>query len=182
MKYTTRLSVVRAIVHSFFVVAAVAMLGACGMPFDWSLDIPDDWSIGGNSDGLGGDDDPGYTGGTDVSDPPVDPEPPQPGPAPEGPLAIEVTADQFSLHWEASLDPVNEYRLYRRVHGESEWVLLVIGLNSPQATITQAELAFGQYDFAVSYVSVSGAESDLHSSLDDTADPHTGWYLDWTGT
>ena len=159
MKYTIRLRPVRAIVYSFFLVAALAMLGSCGMPFDWSLDLPDDWSIDGGAD-----------------DPPTDPVPPE-----SQPQVIVITADHFTLYWDDSADPVTEYRVYQRAHGGSEWTLLTGGLASPEVTVTQVDLLYGMYEFAVSSVSVDGVESELHTSLDETADPGTGWYLDWTG-
>ncbi|MCK4517057.1 MAG: fibronectin type III domain-containing protein [Spirochaetaceae bacterium] len=159
MKYTIRLRPVRAIVYSFFLVATLAMLGSCGMPFDWSLDLPDDWSVDGGAD-----------------DPPTEPVPPE-----SQPQVIVIAADHFTLFWDTPPDAASEYRVYHRIHGGSEWQLLTSGLASPEATVTQTDLEFGMYEFAVSSVSMDGVESDLHSSLDETADPGTGWYLDWIG-
>ena len=164
MKYTIRLRPVRAIVYSFFLVAAIVTLGSCRMPFDWSLDLPDDWGFDGGTDGIDGDDEP-------VADP-----------EPTDPQIILITADHFTLYWDTPPDAVSEYRLYHRIHGGSEWNLLAGGLAAPQATVTQTDLEFGTYEFAVSSVSMDGVGSELHTSLDETADPGTGWYLEWTGT
>ncbi len=160
MKYTTRLRLVRGVVYSFFLVAAIATLGSCGMPFDWSLDLPDDWGFDSGADGI--------DGGTE----PIDPTQPQ---------IILITADHFTLYWDTPPEAVSEYRLYQRIHGGGDWNLLAGGLDAPEATVTQMDLDFGTYEFAVSSVSMDGVESDLHTSLDETADPGTGWYLNWTG-
>jgi hypothetical protein len=40
-------------------------------------------------------------------------------------------------------------------------------------------LPYGVYEFAVTSVSTDGLESEIHSSLDDNADPAGGWFLDW---
>jgi hypothetical protein len=168
MKYTIRLSFGRTIVYSFFIVAAVAMLGACGMPFDWRLDLPDDWNSHRDSDVQDVTADPSLPGG-------LDPE------APPQAQIIPISGDHFTLYWDESPEPVSEYRLYQRHHGGTEWTLLGTGLVLPQATITQTDLDFGRYEFAVSSVDMDGVESELHTSLDATADPGTGWCLDWTG-
>ena len=94
--------------------------------------------------------------------------------------AIHISGEQFTLSWDAPETAVSEYRLYQRPRGASGWALLVAGLPSPEATITAAQLDYGNYEFAVSTVNADGAESDLHTSLDETADPGSGWYLKWS--
>ena len=57
---------------------------------------------------------------------------------------------------------------------------IAANLSSAEATVTTDDLVHGSYEFAVSSVSLTGMESELHTSLDETADPTTGWYLDWS--
>ena len=96
------------------------------------------------------------------------------------PQAITVTGDHFTLYWDSPAVAADAYRIYQRPHGSTGWSLLFDGLPSPQATVTTAELPYGAYEFAVSSVNEYGAESELHTCLDSTADPGTGWYLCWT--
>ncbi len=100
--------------------------------------------------------------------------------------ALAVTEDTFTVAWNPPEDPdtgtpltVDGYRLYYREHGNYEWVQLVdTGAAETEYTITTDDLAYGEYDFAVSSIS-AGEESLLHTSYDDTAVPSYGWYVDW---
>ncbi len=95
---------------------------------------------------------------------------------------IEITEETFTILWD--LDPQSgipdTYRMYFRNRGEEPWSLLseVVPDIEPAFTITQDNLSFGIYEFAVSVI-VGGVESDLHTSMDDTASPGTGWFVDW---
>jgi len=37
----------------------------------------------------------------------------------------------------------------------------------------------GNFDFGVTAVTGTGVDSSMHTSLDRTADPTTGWFLTW---
>jgi len=95
---------------------------------------------------------------------------------------IEITEDTFTIVWDP--DPMSgipdEYKMYFRNRGDKLWNLLseVSPNTEPSFTISQDNLSFGIYEFAVSAVS-EGVESDLHTSLDNTANPGTGWFVDW---
>ena len=95
---------------------------------------------------------------------------------------IEITEDTFTIAWD--YDPMSGipdlYRMYYRNRGDELWNLLseVNPDIEPTFIITQDNLSFGIYEFAVSAVS-GGVESDLHTSMDDTASPGTGWFVDW---
>ena len=95
---------------------------------------------------------------------------------------IEITEDTFTIAWDP--DPQSgtpdEYKMYFRTRGDKPWNLLsdVSPNTEPSFTISLDNLSYGEYEFAVSAVS-GGIESDLHTSLDDTASPGTGWYVDW---
>ena len=95
---------------------------------------------------------------------------------------LEITEDTFSIVWDP--DPQSgipdSYRMYFRSRGDEPWSLLseVAPDIEPTFTITQDNFSFGIYEFAVSAVA-AGVESDLHTSMDDTASPGTGWFVDW---
>ena len=97
---------------------------------------------------------------------------------------IEIADDEFTVAWDSDpADPTpEEYRMYYRHRGEYDWVLLssVFAQPEPQFTVSRDILSYGTYEFAVSAVA-GGSESDLHTSMDDTADPESGWYVDWLG-
>ena len=95
---------------------------------------------------------------------------------------IEITEDTFTILWDP--DPESGipdlYRMYFRNRGDETWSLLseVNPDIEPAFTVSRDNLSFGIYEFAVSAVAV-GVESDLHTSMDDTANPGTGWFVDW---
>ncbi len=97
---------------------------------------------------------------------------------------IEIDEDWFTIAWDP--DPEGEipdaYRMYFRHRGEESWTFLsaVEAQTAPEFTVTRDNLSYGTYEFAVSSV-IDGFESDLHTSMDDTADPVCGWYVDWLG-
>jgi len=99
--------------------------------------------------------------------------------------AVTVTGSSFTLAWDRSAtadpaDPVASYNVYYRVHGTYAWTLLgSTGTLTESFTVTSALLDYGVYDFAVTSVTTTGAESEPHTSLDDDADPQTGWFVDW---
>jgi len=97
---------------------------------------------------------------------------------------IEITEEEFTIAWDYEYQNgfPDEYRMYYRHRGEDSWVLLssVPSDSDPSFLISRDILAYGTYEFAVSSVE-AGNESDLHTSMDDTADPGTGWYVDWLG-
>ena len=110
---------------------------------------------------------------------------------PAKPLQVFVKGESFSLLWDddANLIPNNpgkavSYNIFYRVHGDLDWQLLskIDADSRPGINISNEDLSYGVYDFGVSSVGVSGEESDIHSSLDNTADPFCGWYINWIGS
>jgi hypothetical protein len=97
-------------------------------------------------------------------------------------IAIAVAAASFTLAWDPSAQASSGYELYYRTHGQSEWNLLgqVAESDSPSITVSDADLPYGTYDFAVRAVESDGSYSAYHTSLDQTAEPDSGWYLSWT--
>ena len=106
-------------------------------------------------------------------------------------LEIVVKGDSFTLAWdpggpEIPNDPNRavQYKVYYRVHGSYYWRFLMEteSSGSPECVITDEEIDYGRYDFAVSAVNEQGSESAFHSSLDRTANPLTGWHINWIGS
>lgn len=96
---------------------------------------------------------------------------------------IPVTGP-FTIAWDpAASEPDDKIAYYRvHVHRRDTYAWVHLGdTNGPVTTfdVTSQMLEPGRYEFAVTAVTESGLESDHHTSLDDTADPATGWYVDW---
>ena len=95
---------------------------------------------------------------------------------------------QLTLAWDPPLTDitgrpteVESYRIYYREYGTFYWRVLdeAPANENPQYTVEHEQLEDRLYDFAVRAVTVSGQESPLHSSLDNSADPMSGWYVFW---
>jgi hypothetical protein len=73
------------------------------------------------------------------------------------------------------------YRIYCSRHRSHSWVLLgeVQATESPSYTIRYEDIGSGLWTFAVRAVYAGRGVSDLHTSLDTTADPFGGWYVNW---
>ncbi len=96
---------------------------------------------------------------------------------------IPVTGP-FTVAWDPAPsepdDPIAYYQVH--VHRRDTFAWVHLGDTEgplPTFDVTAQMLEPGRYDFAVIAVTDSGLESDHHTSLDDTADPATGWYVDW---
>lgn len=96
--------------------------------------------------------------------------------------AVVITGDVFTLAWddENPSGSVDEYRIYYREHGSWDWLYLdsTPGGGPVEYAVSTAILTKGTWDFAISCVR-SGEESELHTSMDDSALPATGWYVEW---
>lgn len=106
---------------------------------------------------------------------------PETGPA-DGPVPIAVASDSFTLAWNPAEGDIEAYEVYVRNHGTQEWSFLaeVESTDTPSFTVDSAALSYGSYDFAVRSRLASGETSEYHTSLDSTADPGTGWWVDWS--
>jgi hypothetical protein len=102
---------------------------------------------------------------------------------PSKPEDVLSAATQVTLAWNppASGASPASYVVSYRVHGTSAWTTLAMVAASPQPTYTvlRSVVGAGSFDFAVATVDSTGDTSPVHSSLDSTADPTTGWYLTW---
>lgn len=106
-------------------------------------------------------------------------------------LEIVVKGESFTLAWDPGgskipNDPnsVVHYTVHYRNHGSVYWHFLmeIESSGSPECLITDELIDFGRYDFAVKAVGELGGVSTLHSSLDSTANPFCGWYINWVGS
>jgi len=94
---------------------------------------------------------------------------------------ISIFEEEFTIAWDVdSDDNPDQFRMYFRHRGEESWTILseIAAEPEPRFQVNSALLSAGTYEFAVSAVA-GGEESALHTSMDDTADPESGWYVDW---
>ena len=93
---------------------------------------------------------------------------------------IVITDTAFSIAWDTDSSSDEYYRIYARARGTYEWTFIeeITAAPSPEFEVNTTKLSFGTWEFAVSAVE-GGVESDLHTSMDDNADPVSGWYIDW---
>jgi len=100
---------------------------------------------------------------------------------------IVCQSDSIQILWDPPSNSgyggnVVYYELFYRIHGDIGWKLLEreIGISDlPGLYLRHESLGNGDFDFAVRSVSDNGNKSELHSSLDSTANPSSGWYLRW---
>jgi hypothetical protein len=95
---------------------------------------------------------------------------------------------QLTLAWDPPLTDIPgmsteiaTYQVFYQEHGSGCWILLdeVPADRHPRFTIAHDRLKDGLYDFAIRSVTVDGRLSPLHTSLDSSADPISGWYVFW---
>jgi hypothetical protein len=86
-----------------------------------------------------------------------------------------------TLNWSYDdITVIESYNVYYKAQGESSWILLDnVPAALPLLEISNTQIGDGTWVFGVSALDSLGNESDIHSSLEATADPATGWYLLW---
>ncbi len=103
------------------------------------------------------------------------------------PEEVEVTDEVLTLAWDVPSPEIDFYRVLFRIHGANppeSWLVMEENLSaapSPEYTVDNADIGNGIFDFGVvaKDLDADTEESALHSSLDITAQPDTGWYLIW---
>ena len=134
------------------------LLGSCAQPFNFDFEDSAD--------------DAPEEAPTDPSDP-ADPEA----------VALGVAGESFTLAWDPASGDVTGYEVYYRPHGSDSWTELgTTGTTDTQFEVSSSILDYGTYEFAVAATIDGGGTTDYHTSLDATADPDSGWYLEWTAT
>ena len=93
---------------------------------------------------------------------------------------IMISDSSFTLAWDTDSSSEEAYRIYARTRGAYDWTFIEEQPASSglKFVIDSSKLAFGTWEFAVSSIE-NGIESELHTSMDDSALPATGWYIDW---
>jgi hypothetical protein len=100
------------------------------------------------------------------------------------PDEIASIANQLTLAWNppaSGASQVVSYTIQYRAHGTSAWHTLVTipATSQPSYTVLHSAMGNGSFDFAVSSIDSTGATSPLHTSLDPSANPSSGWYVTW---
>ncbi len=103
------------------------------------------------------------------------------------PEDVEITEETVALAWDVPSPEIDFYRVLFRIHGANppeSWLVLEENLTadpSPEYMVNNADIGNGIFDFGVvaKDLDADNEESTLHSSLDITAQPDTGWYLIW---
>ena len=104
---------------------------------------------------------------------------------------IVVKGASFTICWDdnsnrisRNLNDAVQYKIYYRIHGSSGWEVLeaIEASINREFTIDNSKLDYGIYDLGVSSINQYGKESAIHSSLDRSADPFCGWYINWIGS
>ena len=95
---------------------------------------------------------------------------------------------KLTLAWDPPLSDipnrpteVASYQIYCREHGTPYWRFLgeIPATLHPEYIVQHSLLGDGLFDFAVRSIAKDGRASALHSSLDNNADPISGWYVLW---
>lgn len=100
----------------------------------------------------------------------------------EDPAAVNKSADSITLAWDPPPSAVAKYRVFFRIHDTSTWYSLEDNLTAesePEYTVQHEDVNSGIFDFGVVAVNSEALESNMHQSLENTAQPETGWYLIW---
>jgi hypothetical protein len=89
--------------------------------------------------------------------------------------------DTVTIAWDPPAGEVASYKLFYRQHETGTWNLVteIPAQSDPSVTLNHADFGNGSFDFGVEAVAAGGAESPMHTSLDNTAQPTSGWYLIW---
>ena len=71
--------------------------------------------------------------------------------------------------------------MFFKRYGEGAWrpVAEVPAGPDPRCTLLHEQVGNGLWEFAVQAVGADESASELHTSLDHTADPVTGWRVLW---
>jgi hypothetical protein len=95
--------------------------------------------------------------------------------------SVTRSGSSFTLVWDPAAGSIGQYHVYYRAKGAGNWAFLDSVAASDQPTYTITSLLFppGTYEFGVTSVDPWGNESPLHTSLDESADPASGWFLEW---
>ena len=103
-------------------------------------------------------------------------------PGPEsGAEKVLCCAAEVTLAWDPPPSEIATYKIFYRTHESGTWILFdeIPADDDPEYTLYHGDFGNGEYDFGVVAVDSETAESAMHTSLDNTAQPESGWYLSW---
>ena len=91
------------------------------------------------------------------------------------------SAEEITLAWDPPPSEIATYKIFYRSHESGTWILFdeIPADDNPEYTLYHGDFGNGDYDFGVVAVDTETEESAMHTSLDDTAQPETGWFLSW---
>ena len=97
------------------------------------------------------------------------------------PQEVSIGSEEITLTWDPPPSSIKEYKVLYRNHGTTGWTEKddVPAVPSPEYTFDHSDMGNGAFDFAVIAVDNDDNESAIHSSLDGTASPSSGWYIIW---
>jgi hypothetical protein len=95
---------------------------------------------------------------------------------------VLCSTEEVTLAWDPSPSEIAAYKIYYRSHESGTWILFdeIPADGDPEYNLFFEDFGNGEYDFGVVAVNAETEESAMHTSLDDTAQPASGWYLCWT--
>ena len=107
-----------------------------------------------------------------------------PGSTPDPDAIVEMvlyTEEQLTLAWDPPPSEISTYKIFYRAHESGSWILFdeIPADDDPEYTLYHANFGNGDFDFGVIAVDGEAEESEMHTSLDDSAQPECGWYLAW---
>jgi hypothetical protein len=94
---------------------------------------------------------------------------------------VLCTDEQVILAWDPPSSEISTYKIFYRTHESGSWTLFdeIPADDNPQYVLYHADFGNGDFDFGVVAVDAEAAESAMHTSLDETAQPSCGWFLSW---
>ena len=82
---------------------------------------------------------------------------------------FNIYTDSITLEWDGES---RIYNVYYKIHLSNDWVFIA---QVEDNSIIVNKIGTGKFDFGVS----NGDSQEIHSSLDNTAIPENGWYINW---
>jgi len=94
---------------------------------------------------------------------------------------VLCTTLEVTLAWDPPPSDIANYKIFYRSHESGSWILFdeTPADDDPEYTLYHGDFGNGDYDFGVVAVDPETQESAMHTCLDDTAQPESGWYLSW---
>ena len=95
---------------------------------------------------------------------------------------VLCSSEELTLAWDPPPSEIAAYKIFYRSHESESWILLdeIPADDDPEYTLYHGDFGDGDYDFGIVAVDPETEESAMHTCLDDTAQPESGWFLSWT--